>query len=154
MACVLQLGYVGFGISDANVWHALATNILGMQVVAGDDKATSYLRMDEYHHRVELRINGNDDLEFVGWEAPDSGTLRRVVQQLEDGGVMVTQGTCDEADDGRVVDLFKCVDPNGIGAEIFCGRPINQQPFHPARPMSGFKTGDMGLGPLASTRAA
>ncbi len=146
MASVSQLGYLGLGISNAKAWHDLAINILGMQVVPCDDKAVSYLRMDEYHHRVELRSNGSDDLEFVGWEVPDLVTLQRLVQQLEGGGVTVTQGTRNQADDRRVVDLFKCDDPNGIGTEIFCGRPINQQPFHPARPMSGFKTGEMGLG--------
>jgi extradiol dioxygenase len=146
MASVSQLGYVGIGTSDHKAWQDLATNILGMQVVPGDDRATSYLRMDEYHHRLELRANGSDDVEFVGWEVPDAITLQRVAQQLEDAGVKVTPGTRDEADDRRVIDLFKCVDPSGISTEIFCGRPVNQQPFHPARPMSGFKTGDMGLG--------
>ncbi len=146
MASVSQLGYLGIGTSDAKAWQDLATTILGLQVVPGDDKSTSYLRMDEYHHRLELRSTGSDDLEFVGWEVPDPATLQRVAQQLEDGGVKVTPGTRDEADDRRVVDLFKCVDPDGIHTEVFCGRPINPQPFHPARPMSGFKTGDMGLG--------
>jgi 2,3-dihydroxybiphenyl 1,2-dioxygenase len=117
-----------------------------MQVVPGDEKSTSYLRMDEYHHRLELRSNGSDDLEFVGWEVPDAATLQRVAQQLEDAGIKVTRGTRDEADTRRVIDLVTCVDPNGIRTEVFCGRPINPQPFHPARPMSGFKTGDMGLG--------
>jgi extradiol dioxygenase len=145
MASVSQLGYVGIGISDEKAWQDLATNILGMQVVPGDD-TTSYLRMDEYHHRLELRSNGSDDLEFVGWEVPDSATLQRVAQQLEDGGVKVTAGTPDAADNRRVIDLIKCVDPNGISTEVFCGHLVNQQPFHPARPMSGFKTGDMGLG--------
>ena len=146
MASVSQLGYLGIGTSDAKAWQDLATTILGMQVVFGDDRSTSYLRMDEYHHRLQLRANGGDDLEFVGWEVPDSATLHRVAQQLEDGGVKVTPGTRDEAADRRVVDLFTCVDPNGIPTEVFCGRPINPQPFHAARPMSGFKTGDMGLG--------
>ncbi len=146
MASVSQLGYVGIGTGDEKAWHELATNILGMQVIPGDDRSTSYLRMDECHHRLELRSNGSDDLEFVGWEVPDPATLQRVAQQLEDGGVKVTPGTRDDADDRRVVDLFTCVDPNGIPTEVFCGRPVNQQPFHPARPMSGFKTGDMGLG--------
>ena len=146
MASVSQLGYVGIGTSDAKAWQELATNILGMQVVPGDDRATSYLRMDEYHHRLELRANGRDDVEFVGWEVPDLATLQRVAQQLEDGGVTVTPGRRDEIDDRRVIDLFRCVDPSGIPTEVYCGRPVNQQPFHPARPMSGFKTGDMGLG--------
>jgi extradiol dioxygenase len=146
MASVSQLGYVGIGTGDEKAWHELATNILGMQVIPGDDRSTSYLRMDECHHRLELRSNGSDDLEFVGWEVPDPATLQRVAQQLEDGGVKVIPGTRDDADDRRVVDLFTCVDPNGIPTEVFCGRPVNQQPFHPARPMSGFKTGGMGLG--------
>jgi extradiol dioxygenase len=146
MASVSQLGYVGVGTTDAKAWTDLATNVLGMQVVPGDDKSTSYLRMDECHHRLELRSSGRDDLEFVGWEVPDRTTLEHVAQQLEDGGVKVTHGTRDEADDRRVIDLFKCVDPNGIATEVFCGRPVNPQPFHPARPMTGFKTGDMGLG--------
>jgi 2,3-dihydroxyethylbenzene 1,2-dioxygenase len=62
MASVSQLGYLGIGTSDAKAWQDLATTILGLQVVPGDDKSTSYLRMDEYHHRLELRSNGGDDL--------------------------------------------------------------------------------------------
>jgi 2,3-dihydroxybiphenyl 1,2-dioxygenase len=146
MGSVSRLGYVGIGTSDEKAWHDLATNILGMQVVPGDDTSTSYLRMDEYHHRLELHSNGSDDLELIGWEVRDSATLQRVAQQLEDGGVKVTAGTPDEADARRVIDLIKCVDPSGTPTEVFCGHLVNQQPFHPARPMSGFKTGDMGLG--------
>ena len=146
MASVSQLGYLGIGTSDAKAWQDLATSILGLQVVPGDDPSIAYLRMDEYHHRLELRANGKDDIEFVGWEVPDPATLHRVARQLEDGGAQVTPGTRAEADNRRVVDLVKCVDPDGIPTEVFYGRPINPQPFHPARPMSGFKTGDMGLG--------
>ena len=54
--------------------------------------------MDEYHHRVEPRPTGSDDLEFVGWEVPDQATLHRVSQQLEDGGVKVAAGTRDKGD--------------------------------------------------------
>jgi extradiol dioxygenase len=146
MASVSQLGYLAIGISDPKAWLDLATTILGLQVVHGEDESASYLRMDEYHHRLELRSNGSEDLEFVGWEVPDASTLQRIAQQLEAGGVKVIPSTRDEADERGVVDFFKCVDPDGIPTEIFWGRPINPQPFHPARPMSGFKTGDMGLG--------
>ncbi len=146
MASVSQLGYVGIGTNNERAWQDLAANVLGMQVVPGDDKSAFYLRMDEYHHRIEVQANGNDDLEFLGWEVPDAATLERVAQQLESGGVKVTPGTRDEVQHRRVIDLFKCVDPNGIPTEVFCGRPVNQQPFYPSRPMTGFKTGELGLG--------
>jgi 2,3-dihydroxyethylbenzene 1,2-dioxygenase len=123
MASVSQLGYVGIGTNDEKAWQDLATNILGMQVVPGDDTSASYLRMDEYHHRLELHSNGSDDLEFACWEVPDSTTLQRVAQQIEAGGVKVTAGTPEEAANRRVIDLVKCIDPSGIPTEVFCGHP-------------------------------
>lgn len=146
MTGVSQLGYIGLGISDRKSWAELAVNVLGMEVIPGDDASTSYVRMDENHHRLELRMNGHDDVDFVGWEVPDSATLHRLAQQLEDGGVKVTAGSRDQADGRRVVDLFTCVDPNGIATEVYCGRPVNPKAFHPARAISGYKTGDEGLG--------
>jgi len=146
MVSVSQLGYIGIGASDVKAWQDLATHVLGMQVIPGDDRSTSYLRMDEYHHRIELRPGTSDDLEFAGWEVSDQATLQRVAQQLEDGGVKVTAGTRDEVDGRRVIDLVRCVDPSGVRTEIFCGRPIDPRPFHAGRPISGFKTGEMGLG--------
>jgi extradiol dioxygenase len=146
MASVSQLGYLGVGTANATAWHELATTVLGMQVVPGDDKSTSYLRLDDFHHRLQLCAGTREDLEFAGWEVPDAQTLQRIAQQLEDGGVSVVAGTRDEADARRVIDLVKCVDPNGISTEVFCGRPVDPAPFHPTRPMSGFKTEGMGLG--------
>ena len=146
MVSVSELGYLGLGVSDAKAWLDLTTQVFGMQVVPGDDRATSYLRIDAHHHRIELRGDGKDDLEFAGWEVPGAEALQRLAQQLEDGGVKVTAGTRDEADQRRVLGLIKCVDPSGTPTEIFFGHPVNPVPFYPARPVSGFKTGGMGLG--------
>lgn len=146
MASISQLGYIGLGVSDANAWKGLAGNVLGMQIIPGDSKAISYLRMDEFHHRLEINENGTDDLAFLGWEVPDSATLQRVAQQLEDGGVHVVAGTSSDADNRRVGELLKFLDPTGIPTEVYVGRPINPVQFLPTRPMSGYLTGDEGLG--------
>lgn len=146
MASVSQLGYLGIGVSDMKAWQEAATSIFGMQVVAGDDRKTSYLRLDAFHRRLELHANGGDDLEFAGWEVPDAKTLDAVAGQLEDGGVKVTAGSRDEVDRRRVIGLIKCVDPAGLATEIFFGRPVNPVPFYPTRAISGFKTDGEGLG--------
>jgi 2,3-dihydroxybiphenyl 1,2-dioxygenase len=146
MARVAELGYLGIGISDTKAWHNIAMSIFGMQVIPGDDKKTSYLRLDAFHHRLELHATGSDDLEFAGWEVPDAGTLDVVAQQLEDGGVKVAVGSREEVDRRGVIGLIKCVDPAGLSTEIFFGRPINPVPFQPSRPISGFKTDGEGLG--------
>ena len=146
MAHVSELGYLGIGASDTASWQHFATRVFGMQVVPGDDRQTSYLRMDRHHHRIELRSGTSDDLEFAGWEVSDAATLQQIAKQLEDGGVKVVAGTRDEADQRRVIELIRCVDPSGIRTEIFYGHPVNAVPFHPTRAISGFRTEGMGLG--------
>ena len=66
MAKVSELGYLGAGASDLAAWHRLATTVYGMQVVPGDTAGTSYLRIDQHHHRIELNAGAAEDLQFAG----------------------------------------------------------------------------------------
>src|SRR4026209_86770 len=111
MTGVNQLGYLIFGVSDLSAWRGLASSVLGMELVPGDTRSTTYLRMDEHSHRIELRNDGRDDLEVIGWEVPDAAALHAVAQRLEDVGVKVKSGTRDEADQRRVVELIQFDDP-------------------------------------------
>jgi len=148
MTGVNQLGYLIFGVSDLAAWRGLASGVLGMELVPGDTPSTTYLRMDEHAHRIELRKGGADDLEVIGWEVPDAAALHAVAQRLEDAGVRVKAGSRDEADQRRVVELIQFEDPAGLRTEVYYGPPLNQRPFHPSRAITGFKTGTMGLGHL------
>ena len=148
MTGVNQLGYLIFGVSDLAAWRGLASSVLGMELVPGDTRSTTYLRMDEHSHRIELRSDGVDDLEVIGWEVPDAAALHAVAQRLENAGVRVKSGTRDEADQRRVVELIQFDDPAGIRTEVYYGPPLNQRPFHAPRAITGFKTGPMGLGHL------
>ena len=72
MSGVNQLGYLIIGVSDLEGWRGLSSSVLGLELVPGDSRSTTYLRMDEHHHRIELRNGGSDDLEVIGWEVPDA----------------------------------------------------------------------------------
>ena len=109
MSGVNQLGYLIIGVSDLEGWRGLSSSVLGLELVPGDSRSTTYLRMDNHHHRIELRNGGNDDLEVIGWEVPDAATLHVVAQRLENAGVRVRSGTRDEADQRRVVELIEVV---------------------------------------------
>ena len=145
---VNELGYLIIGVSDLEGWRGLSSSVLGLELVPGDSRSTTYLRMDEHDHWIELRNGGSDDLEVIGWEVPDAATLHAVAQRLENAGVRVRSGTRDEADQRRVVELIGFEDPAGIQTEVYYGQPINQRLFQPSRAISGFKTGNMGLGHL------
>jgi len=55
MASVTQLGYLGIGVSDLARWEHFAANVLGLEVNGADADGSTFLRMDEYHHRFILQ---------------------------------------------------------------------------------------------------
>jgi len=147
MANVTQLGYLGIGVSDVEAWEQFATHILGLQNNGRDDDGALFLKMDEYHHRFALHPNGNDDVQYVGWEVADEQALQAMCAQLQAAGVHVTPGSSALATARRVVELITFNDPNGIATEIFYGPLVNfDAPFASPRAISGFETGTQGLG--------
>jgi biphenyl-2,3-diol 1,2-dioxygenase len=149
MASVTQLGYLGLSIRDLNQWEAFATQVLGLQSNGRDADGSLFLRMDEYHHRFIVHPTGKDDLAYIGWEVATEQAMEALTEQLRRAGVPVVAGTAEEAEARRVAGLVKFADPSGIPSEIFYGPlVIFDKPFHSPRPISGFKTGDQGLGHL------
>jgi catechol 2,3-dioxygenase-like lactoylglutathione lyase family enzyme len=137
---VSQLAYLGIGVSDMPAWKSFATDILGMQVTERGDDGTVYLRMDENHHRIALHPSGEDDVLYVGLQAPTHARYEEAKSALRAAGVPVTQGTSAEIAHRRVVDFVK-FETGDLPFELSIG-PFNRwnPPFQPARPMSGFKT--------------
>ena len=147
MASVTQLGYVGISVSDMEAWEKYATETLGMQISGKDEDGTLYLRMDEYQYRFAIHPTGGDDVDYVGWQASSQQQMYEIADQLIAGGVSVTQADKEEAKARRVEGLIKFQDPDGVNTEVFFGPPISfDDPFNSPRPISGFVTGDLGLG--------
>lgn len=147
MTSVTQLGYLGLSVGDIAAWEHFAAEVLGLAVGDRADDGALFLRMDEHHHRFIVHPTGNDDLAYVGWEVANEQTLAALAERLQAAGVAVTPGTSAEAEARRVAGLVKFADPNGIASEIFYGPLVTyDKPFHSPRPLSGFKTGELGLG--------
>ena len=104
---VSQLAYLGIGVSDMPAWKSFATDILGMQVTERADDGTVYLRMDENHHRIALHPSGEDDVLYVGLQAPTHARYEEAKSALRAAGVAVSQGTSAEIAHRRVVDFVK-----------------------------------------------
>ena len=147
MASVRQLGYVGISVSDIEEWEHFGTDVLGLQSNGVDGAGNLTLRMDEYTHRFIVSSSGKDDVEFVGFQVTDEPALREMAEQLREAGVEVTFGTDDEARARKVEGLIKFDDPDGTSTEVYYGPPISfDKPFNSPRAISGFVTGEQGLG--------
>ena len=143
---VSQLGYIGVGVSDTGAWERFAEQVLGMQVGERREDGIVYLRMDEYHHRVILHPSGEDDILYTGFQASTRGEYEEAKAALQRLGASVVQGTKEEIDVRRVVD-FVHFESGGLRFELSFGPAIvYASPFKPGRALSGFKTGELGMG--------
>lgn len=151
-----RLGYIGLEVSDPSAWDAYATSVLGLMRSDAPSGAPRY-RADDQAWRIALEPGPRDDLAYVGFETAGPEALAALAARLEAAGVAVTAASPELLDERGVVDLFTCEDPEGLRIEAFFGpTERNHQPFRSPAGVSGFVTGDQGLGHvvLATDRIA
>ena len=139
------LGYIGVRSARLDDWASYATRLLGMQLVdrAGALRA---FRMDDRKQRLVVMGDESEGFGFLGWEAADAAALDALAARLEAHGVKVSRAPRSLADERHVADLILFEDPAGNQLEVFHGPAVASDPFRPGRPISGFRTGPLGMG--------
>ncbi len=148
MVQVTELGYLALGVKELAKWKAFAGQVLGLEVMDGDNPKSCFLRMDYWHHRIALTENGLDDLMLLGLRVAGQDEFGEMSRRLSGAGVNVRIGSFEEANERHVLEVMMLEDPSGCPLEIFHGPHVQaDRPFHPGRRMHGrFKTGAGGLG--------
>ncbi len=140
-----SLGYIGIRSSRTDEWNGFATRLLGMQRVDRGAGSAAF-RMDDRKQRLLVTDEGPEGLDFMGWEVETAEALDDLASRLENAGVAVTLERSSLADQRLVGRLISFCDPGGNRIEVFCKPEIASDPFIPGRPISGFKTGALGMG--------
>lgn len=142
---ITALGYLGVQSDRIDDWSDYGTSHLGMQLVDTGRKNLAF-RMDDRKQRLVITSEPGDSLAFMGWEVSEKADLDHYAARLEDAGIKVeiaSAALCDQ----RFVDTMICFnDPDGNRLELFWNAMITSDPFIPGRPISGFKTGPLGMG--------
>jgi 2,3-dihydroxybiphenyl 1,2-dioxygenase len=139
------LGYVVARAKDLGDWGSFGPGLLGLQRV-DRSRSTLAFRMDDRKQRIIVNADGGEGIDVFGWEVADAAALDALAARLEAAGVKVVGGSRALADERFVRDLIVCNDPVGNRLEIFHGAEVASDPFVPGRPISGFRTGPLGLG--------
>jgi len=142
---VEALGYVQARTRDLADWASFGPGLLGLQRV-DKSRSTIAFRMDDRKQRIIVNADGGEGIDMFGWEVADAAALGALAARLEAAGVAIARGTRALADERLVKDLIVCSDPLGNRLEIFHGADVASDPFVPGRPISGFRTGPLGLG--------
>ncbi len=146
MASVTRLGYIGLNVIDLAAWEPILFQVLGLEARARAPGAPLQLRMDERHHRFTLYPGKTDSLAYVGWEVDTRDDFFALYDQLKRNGVNVVLADGATRRERAVMELMQFLDPDGARQEVFFGGVEDNAPFRPSRAISGYRTGEQGLG--------
>jgi extradiol dioxygenase len=139
-----SFAYVGFTSPSAEEWRSFGPDILGAQLADHDDDGAVALRIDDHAARLVIHPGDTNDVAYVGWDCGDTSGLAAAVAKVEAAGYTVIHDDRAAAI-RKVAALATFTDPWGFRHELTHGL-ADCGAFTPGRPMSGFLTGDQGLG--------
>jgi extradiol dioxygenase len=128
---IRTLSYIGFISPNADMWRTFGPDVLGLQLAPDAPDGGVRLRIDDAEHRITIHPGDADDLAYLGWLVDDLDTT---IDAIEAAGISVKRG-----------DVVTFTDPFGFRHELTTGLGT-AEPFTPGRAMSGFVTGEQGLG--------
>ncbi|MCA6111512.1 hypothetical protein [Bradyrhizobium cenepequi] len=140
-----SLGYIGVQSARLDDWSTLATRLFGMQQVDQSVRTRAF-RMDDRKQRFVVTNSVEESLGFLGWEVESQCDLQTLAARLEANGVSVTACSAALSDERHVTELISFNDPGGHRIEVFWRPRLADTAFVPGRPISGFRTGPLGMG--------
>lgn len=141
---IRELAYVRLPARELGDWNGFGSRLLGLHL-AYEDSQQLIFRMDERAERitVDTKANGQN---VLGWEAASATDLERIANNLDATSVPVRAVTAAERGAHQVRDGLVFSDPDGNRNEVCIGFHDAASEFTPGRSISGFRTGELGLG--------
>ena len=139
-----SFGYASLRSDKIDDWADYGAKFLGLQLVERTKSALKF-RMDDRKQRIVVSSEEAADNAF-GWEVEDAAALDALAGRLETAKVAVTRVPAAVAGLRGVRDAIRFQDPAGTNLEAFHGAEKADAPFAPGRPISGFRTGALGMG--------
>lgn len=143
---IAALAYLGFTSPNADEWPHLAENILGARVAEPGPDGALRLAIDDAKWRVQIHDGDADTLAYIGWTVADPADLEEIQRRVEKEGITVERGSAELADERNVDRLIFFTDPWGNRHEVIWGQLTLPSTFSPNAHVSGFVTGEQGLG--------
>ena len=143
---IKALGYVRIETAKAEAWDHFMTQVVG--VMRGDAPAAGVAtyRIDGRPFRFWVERGQADRLVAAGYEVGNADELAALRARIAGLGREVVDGDAAGAKARSVDAFFATTDPSGNGLEFFCGDKSDDVEFVSPAGVSGFVTGDMGMG--------
>ena len=138
------LGYVGIRSDQLDDWATFGPRFLGLELVEQSAGMLKF-RMDDRKQRI-IVSGGEDAAHAFGWEVEDAAALDAVAARVEAAKLRVERMPSADLAMRGVTAGIRFADPAGNRLEVFHGPESAETAFRPGRPISGFRTGALGMG--------
>lgn len=143
---IQSLGYFLFEVSDLDAWDGFLTRVVGAErgpLLGGD--LVPY-RTDHRAARVLLREGPADDVVALGFETK---AFDDAAEALRRAGHHARRLSQEEATARGVARALRTFEPGGVAIELFTDPADAALPFRHDLVVTGFVTGELGVGHLA-----
>ncbi len=138
------LGYVGIRSDKLDDWATYGPQFLGLELVERTAGMLKF-RMDDRKQRIIVSSEA-DAAHTFGWEVDDTAALDALAGRLDAAKIDAVRVPADALAMRAVTAAIRFADPAGNCLEAFCGPEQASTPFKSGRPISGFRTGALGMG--------
>lgn len=142
---IARLGALTVEVADIDAWQHLLVDLLELDARPRTSSADPLLiRLDDRHHRIALYPGTEDRVRRVTWEVNTPEQLKTLAEAVEAEGIEVERVAAGDAFD--VAAAIRFADLDGFPTEIGYGVLTDHHPVRPGGVISGFVTGELGLG--------
>jgi 3,4-dihydroxy-9,10-secoandrosta-1,3,5(10)-triene-9,17-dione 4,5-dioxygenase len=143
---IKSLGYVRIATTRPDEWDTFLTQVVGVMPAPSPGDGVALYRIDDRPFRFWIEQAEADRLVAAAYDVGDAASLAALRDKITGLGRDITLGTPDEAAARGVAEFFATTDPAGNGLEFFAGDSRDEVAFVSPVGVSGFVTGDMGMG--------
>ncbi|WP_138999263.1 VOC family protein [Rhodococcus zopfii] len=144
---ISRLGALSVDVADLPAWQHLLVDLLGLQTQPRTNENDPLLiRIDDHRYRIALHPAAEDRIRAITWEVDSPEELRTLADRVRAEGIDVEWAPETDPESRNAVASFRFLDADGFPNEICFGPTIDHEPLRPGGVISGFVTGELGLG--------
>jgi 2,3-dihydroxy-p-cumate/2,3-dihydroxybenzoate 3,4-dioxygenase len=137
---IREIMQVGVGVPDREKFETFARDMLGFPVLR-PDRSISYVRSDQYQHRIAVSTTPQPVLRYVSFDVGGSDQLAGWTSKLTVPGIAFRYGTPAQCAERQVSDFIEFKDPDGHGLALAHGFEIDDSPVGYTRDLKVLRLG-------------
>ena len=141
MTTIQDIMQVGVGVPDRERFEDFARDLLGFSVRRSPDGGVTYLRPDQYRHRIAAYTAPKPVLQYIGFDVGGRPQLAEWETKLTAKGIDWRRSHPKECAERHVTDFIEFNDPDGHALALSYGFEIDKDPVRCTRDLSVLRLG-------------